>query len=377
MELLKSRKKIARELISTGLHDECKIFLKKIETFTQNAYCQAGITMRLLFITGIFTLTSCATIISTKDYVMSISSDLSNSEVVINNSNVYKLPSKAVVTRSKEDINFKILQNDSIINDTILKPKLSDTFWWGNTGQFFYLAPIAWLVDLNTDKRFTYGEYIFIDSLGNIKSYKTFNKLFSNEFANISFKKYKKGNFNLLLSIPHVNFFHLSPKNESSRNLAGFWGVGLGAEYFYKKNKSLQLYSDAITDIFIPVPAAVDFDEFSPRESSYAFNINLTDNFNIKRFQLGYGLNFAKNTWIYHGYYDKRYEELAENEEPEWINGRTKTNKMLGLVLNTYYRFTNHFYFGVIYRPAFFEMSNSKLMYEHSISFDFMWKIHF
>ena len=332
---------------------------------------------QLLLITIILSLTSCATIISKKNYRMSISSDLPNSEVIINNSKIYKLPAEATVTRSKENLDVRILQNDSIINNTILKPKLSDTFWWGNIGTFYYLAPIAWLVDLHTEKRFTYGKDIFIDSLGNIKSYKTSDKLFSGTYGDIYLKKHKKGDFNILLSIPYVNLFHLSPKNETLQNSAGFWGIGLGTEYFYKKNKSIQLRGDAITDFFLPVlGGAVDFDEFSHRESGYAFNINLTNNFYIKRFQLGYGLNFAKNTWVYHGYYNKQFEELAENEEPEWIEGKSKTNKMLGLILNTYYRFTNRFYFGVIYRPAFFEMSSSKRMYEHAISFDFMWKIH-
>ena len=36
MELQKSQKKIARELITTGLQRECKAFLEKIETFTHN-----------------------------------------------------------------------------------------------------------------------------------------------------------------------------------------------------------------------------------------------------------------------------------------------------------------------------------------------------
>ena len=331
----------------------------------------------LLVIMVVFILTSCATIISTKEYVMSISSDLPNLNVVINNSNTYNLPSKAVVTRSKENLDFKISQNDSIINDTILKSKLSNTFWWGNAGLFIYLTPIAWLVDLNTEKRFTYGKYIFIDSLGNIRSYQTTGKLFSNQFAEIYFKKQKRENFNILISIPEINLFHLSPKNETPRNFAGFIGLGLGAEYFYKNNKSLQLRGDAIMDFIAPVPAPFDWDESAPWESCYTFNINLTDNFYIKRFQLGYGINFAKNTWVYHGYYNKPFEKFTENEEFEWIDGKTKTNRMLGLNLNTYYRFTNHFYFGVIYRPSFLELSKPEWRYEHSISFDFLWKIRF
>jgi hypothetical protein len=58
------------------------------------------------------------------------------------------------------------------------------------------------------------------------------------------------------------------------------------------------------------------------------------------------------------------------------IDGQTKNNTMLGLTLNTYYRFTEHFYLGLIYRPSFRDLSNNKMKYEHSISLDFMWKIY-
>jgi hypothetical protein len=306
----------------------------------------------LLFIILIFTLHSCATLFLGRKYTMSIQSDLPNSEVIINDTDRYELPSNAIVARSKKNLDFKVLQNDSIINDTILKPRLSDAFWFGNLYPWLYAAPIAWLVDLNTKKRFTYGKYIFIDSLGNIKSFQRSSRFFSNGYAEVYYRKNKKRNFNILLSIPYINIFHLHPANETPKNNSGFWGLGMSTEYFYKNNKSLQLRGDVITDIPIPVIGAIDFDIYSPRESNTAFNINLTDNFYIKRFQFGYGLNFAKNTWMYHGYYNKPPSELEKNEEPVWIEGKTKTNIMLGLALNTYYRFSKHFYFGAIYRPS-------------------------
>ena len=198
--------------------------------------------------------------------------------------------------------------------------------------------------------------------------------------ANINLKQHEKGDLNILLSIPNMNLFQLEPKNEIPVKNTGFLGLGLGSEYFYKNKKSLQFRTDAIMDIFFPAPVVIDYDYDNPKKSCYAFNVNFTDNFHIKRFKLGYGINYAKNTIVYEGCYRKVFNEFGENGEQEWIGSewidrRIKSNYMFGLAFNTYFRFSNNFYFGLIYRPSFYEISRSKFMYEHSISLDFMWKI--
>jgi len=134
-----------------------------------------------------------------------------------------------------------------------------------------------------------------------------------------SLHKPETGNLNLLLAIPELNFFHLKPENETIKNFEGFVGLGIGSEYFYKDNKSLQLRGDFITDFPVFVPAPYDWDESQPWENSHAFNISLTDNFRWKRFQTGYGLNLAKNAWVQHGYYIKPEENknTDENLQPE------------------------------------------------------------
>jgi hypothetical protein len=307
---------------------------------------------------------------------MFISSDLQNSGVIIKDSNNYKLPAQVVVARSKNELPFTVLQNDTIVNDTILKPELSNAFWWGNAGLLLYFAPVGWLVDLTNSKRFTYGNYIYIDSLRNVHSFQYSDKLFSDGYSDIFFYKHKKRNINLLLSVPEANLFHLSPRNETPKNFAGFLGLGIGMEYFYKNNKSLQLRSDAIMNFIVPFPAPFDWDESQPWENCNAFNISLTDNFRWKRFQFGYGLNFANSTWVRHGYYIEPQEPADKNYRHEWIDGMSRTNTMLGLVSNTYYRLLKYFYLGIIYRPSFWNLSNHKPIYEHSISLDFMVKIH-
>jgi hypothetical protein len=332
-----------------------------------------SVTKIALLMVVIFVTSSCMTIYSYKDYDASFYTDVVNTSVSINNSVSQPIPSNITLKHSTKKLNVKVLQNDSIINEILIKPRLRSMVFWGNA--YIWGIP-GMIIDVATGRGLSYGNYFTVDSLGKVISLRRPTKYMSENMSINTFRQNQKRNFNILFTIPEINIFHLKPVNETSKNLAGFMGLGIGAEYFYKNNKSLQLRGDAIMDFFIPFPAAVDFDDSYPRESCNAFNVYLTDNFYIKRFQLGYGINFAKNTWVYSGYFKKPFYELEENEKPEWIPGKTKTNRMLGLALNTYYRFTEHFYFGVIYRPSFLELSKSKLMYEHSISFDFLWKIH-
>jgi len=216
--------------------------------------------------------------------------------------------------------------------------------------------------------RFTYGNYVLIDSLGNVRTYRSPKFFHNSRLAEKLFKRHEKCDFNLLITLPYASLFHLNPKNETTRNLAGFIGLGFGTEYFYRNNKSLQLRGDGIINSIIPFfPTTLDKNEIC-----FAFNVNLTDNFHIGRFQFGYGLNFARNGFDFLGYY-----EIAENgEDWIWIRGKRNINNMLGLALSTHYRFTNRFHLGVIYRPSFFELSNFNRMYEHTISLDLLWKTH-
>ena len=300
---------------------------------------------------------------------MSIISDLPNSEVIINNENRYELPANIVVTRSRENLGFTVLQNDSIVNDTELQARLSNYFW-GNFA-YIYGAPIGMLVDLTNDKRFFYGNYVLVDSLGNVQSFRrtpSYRK---------PIRQHEKGNFNLLIALPHVNFFHVNPIIEVPRNLAGFHGIGFGIEYFYQNNKSFQLRGDGIMTFPFPFPVSYH-PEFDSWEVASALNVNLTDNFHIGRWQLGYGLNFARNRWVSHGYYDVPDGEIRweESENWEWIPGQFNANNMLGLALSGHYRLTNSFHLGLIYRPSFLELSNFRPMYEHTISIDLLWRIH-
>jgi hypothetical protein len=251
---------------------------------------------------------------------------------------------KIKISKETTFLNIKIFQNDILLNDTTIE----------------------------------YNGYkmrnLHIDTLGNFKLYRNF-KLYPSkaELKYQKFHKFQKNSINALISIPEINIYSFDVENGNRETKAGFLGLGLGIEFFYKDNKSLQLRGDGIWSFIAPIPAS-----YHPKYSSWktcgAWNINLTDNFSLKRFQLGYGLNYAINIWNARGYYNKPPEELEDGEQAEYIEGVREVNHALGLSLQANFRLGKFSYIGVIYRPSFFRLSAPKFIYEHSISIEFLMK---
>ena len=298
----------------------------------------------------IVSLFCCMSVYSQRLYLYS---DLPNTKIEIKDS-VYTVYSyhyyedndawetKVKFPKKTPFLHIKISQNDVLLNDTTLK-----------------------------FNRFTMRNLV-VDTLGNMKFYINLNKLYPKKKAELY--KYKKNSINALISIPEINIYSFDVENRNRINQAGFLGIGLGIEFFYKDNKSLQLRGDGIWSFIAPLPAPFDPDPYSSWETCGAWNINLTDNFSLKRFQLGYGLNYAINIWNARGYWNKPPEELADGEQAEYIKGTKKTKHVLGLSLQANYRLGKCCYLGVIYRPSFFQLSKPKLLYEHTISIEFLMK---
>ena len=323
----------------------------------------------LLFIVAVFVMTSCATIALDRTYNAFFYTEVPNTSLRINNSENHYLPASIELERSRRSLDIQVLQNDSIINETRINPEMTVGVGLGNL--------VSWsipgiVVDIATGRAAFYGRYFVIDSLGEITSLRRPTDNMRKIMPPHTLRQHQQGNFNIQIALPYINFYHLNPQNETQQNPWGFLGFGLGVEYFYRNNRSLQLRSDAMMDFFFPIPAPFTPDWSVPREIVNSLNISLTDNFHINRFRLGYGLNFARNIWLLTAYAPNFWES---EEKPVWIDRRRYINNMLGLALSTHYRFTNRFYFGVIYRPSFFELSRRNFLYEHSISIDFKWKI--
>ena len=199
---------------------------------------------------------------------------------------------KIKISKKTAFLNIKIFQNGTLLNDTT--------------------------VNYNSFKM----RNLHVDTLGDFKFYRNF-KLYPSkaELRFHKFHKFHKNSVNALISIPEINIYSFDVENGSRVNRIGFMGLGLGIEFFYKDNKSFQLRGDGIWSFIVPVPAPYDPSPYASWKTCGAWNINFTDNFSLKRFQLGYGLNYAINIWNARGYYNKRPNELAEGEQAEFIKG--------------------------------------------------------
>jgi len=308
-------------------------------------------------------LSSCATLVTKRDYKVTITTDLSNARAVILDS-IYVLPAELKIKRSKEDLQIRLI-GDSLMKEYIVKSSPNAAFLYGNL-VLYPILPVMYGIDFTNQKRFYYGKTIFLnssDTTGIIRPE------ISEKYYNYWTKTYQtnKGQLNLTYSLPWVNSFYLHPNQETPKLNTGFWGISAGLEYYYKKDKYICLAGAAVEDFFIPVPGAVDLS--GEQESMNSIYASLTDNFRCRRFSVGYGINFSKNTWRL-DYYN-RWNSLPPTRDPA-----KKSGNSFGITLDGYHQIGKRFYMGIIYRPTIANVyPDFEFKYEHLISLDFKWKI--
>ena len=315
---------------------------------------------RYLLIFIAICLTSCATLINRRTYDLRVISKASNAQVQINDS-IYKLPARVKVQRSKNDLPIKFI-SDTLTRNKIIKPSPNYAFVYGNL-VCFYFCPVAYLIDFTNQKRFFYGRTLDLklndtSTIIRPSPLKRYYNYFHKNFPT------SKGQINLKLSLPWINSFILHPENETYKLNTGFMGVSAGLEYYYKENKYISLTANAVTDFFIPIPAAVDYGgNYEIMSSTY---LSLMNNIIYKRFSIGYGINYSKNTW------DLRQGKIATSSMRVPI---TRKSQSIGITINGYHQLRKHLFIGLIYRPTFLNVKPTfEFKYQHLISFDFCWK---
>jgi len=303
-----------------------------------------------------------------KMYSLKVSTNNPDSQIVYDETE-YSTPAKIMVTRSEADLHIALL-TDSVKKNFIVTSRLNKQFWFGNPLVLYMcFAPVGWGVDLTNPRRFTYGNNLFLDYYDTIRVIRPKITPQLNHFLTRQYPS-RQGQINLLFSYPLLNSFHFKPQNEPSKTWVGWLWLGLGVEHFYTNTKSLQFRADAITDFIAPFPAPADF--WSDRETLNSWYISITDNWKIRRFTFGYGVNYAENTWIFIPYpeYDESGNLIPKREYTR------KTNETLGLTFNSYYQLLSWLYVGVVYRPSVYQLSPQRgLTYEHIVTFDALFKI--
>lgn len=319
----------------------------------------------ILLLISLTILSSCATMTKKKEYVLKIYSNEVNTKVQVKN-NIYDLPVEIKVKRSKNDLPIKLISNTET-KDYILKPSLNPEFVFGNliwTG----LSPAAYLIDLTNQKRFYYGKFIYLNASDTTRIITTPLSKRYNKYLSRSYPTYR-GQLYLITAYPWVNNFIMQPEDELIKNNTGFMGVSISLEYFYKDTKSVAITTNAVSDFFIPFPAAVDFG--GVQEFMHSIYLGLTNNWKYNNFRLGSGINFSKNIW-------KRRSFELEELPPTPQDNVTEINYSTGVIFNGYYQIKESVFIGLIYRPNFIKVyPKTKFEYEHLISLEFGARINF
>ncbi len=321
--------------------------------------------MRIIpfLVCALFLLSSCATILHRKQYDAYVHSNEGNSKIIYNDT-IYDLPDTISLKRSKNNLNITLL-GDSITRDYTIKPTLTDAFLIYNL-IWNYAAPVAYIIDLQTPKRFYYGHQLFFDTNDTssviIPEYrKSFEDYFYTPHPT------KRNQFNLFISFPHINSFHLKPQGEEPKINTGFWGISLGLEYFYRANKYFTINVNSVSDFYVPIPASPNIE--GPYEAMNSAYISVSDNFKFNRFTFGYGLCTAYNLWAVR---DGTYMDIGRKRFKKNIS---KSHYSLGVVVNGYHRIIEDLYFGIIYRPTLLNLQYpDRLRYEYLVSISLGWK---
>ncbi|MDD4972302.1 MAG: hypothetical protein PHT07_22975 [Paludibacter sp.] len=306
----------------------------------------------LFLLTVLSLMTSCATIIN-QPYTMFTVYTTQPSEIIFKKDTIKTTKNKANLIVERKNETLKIIAKTDSITKTIHVEPQKSTMYWAN---ICYNYGIGMLVDRDTPKQYTYPQRIYINSTDTTGKYCSYDPSIN------------KGSLDLHLSLPHINSFLLTPENEGTRINTGFWGLTVGLDYYHSKNQFINISASAVTDIFLPFPAAVDPGE-GKQESMYSTYLSLSNNYRYKRFTIGYGLSYSRNTWEF-GYYGP-YDHPLPTGYPV-----IKSHIAYGLIFPTYFQITKYFNIGVVYRPTFYRPNMTyKFKYEHLISIDFAWKI--
>jgi len=149
-------------------------------------------------------------------------------------------------------------------------------------------------------------------------------------------------------------------ENEDAKVDFGFMGITFGLDYYHSKKQYIHIGFSCVSGGSSRKNPGI--------EHMNSIDFSLSNNHKIRRFSVGYGLSYARNTW--------NYSRWGWFLFPFIIEDVSKSHNTFGLIFPNYYQIGEYFNFGVVYRPTFYRPNlPDKFIYEHLISIDFAWKI--
>jgi hypothetical protein len=301
---------------------------------------------------ALFATTSCATVINGR-YTNVVIHTTEPSKIIINQDTLTTTKNEVALAlqRKKENVPFAAIVDGKTTDGYVLEPRNSAAFY----GNLYYgaLGVAGMAIDWKNPKRFTYRKHVYLNSADTIPIF------YNNDQSD------KKGRIFLNFSIPYVNMIRLKPIGEPSKNNTGFWGISVGADYYYRSSTFANLTVGAATDFYLPVIGAVS--DSGERELMTSVYVSASNNHRLDRLSLGYGLTFARNGWNY----------SPDLDEPERYrrSAVSKYSNAAGLLATASLRLGRKFHIGLNYKPYLIRFSRTNTFdYQHVINFELLWK---
>jgi hypothetical protein len=246
------------------------------------------------------------------------------------------------VNRSKQPLKFKIQLLDNTVKYATIKPKKA-YYYWANFISPFWLG---FLVDKKTNRKYAYQDFVYLE---NVKD----------EIEVYQFQPIRKGTINLTFPCPYNNLFRVKyPKGYFDN--AGFVGIGIGAEYYYKDNHYLSISACASGSSPVPIPVRYR----GLNEITYTRFVSLRNNFIHGNFDFGYGVHYSELGWSISNPLDMDFIKLDQ------------FNQALGFSFITQFRVSQLFKVGLLYQPSIINLYKPKIVdYQHFVSLEFILKI--
>ncbi len=303
-------------------------------------------------------LPSCATVVSRKAYRMYVRTNAKEASIRYKDS-IYTLPAFIKVRRAKTPLALDFITANTTKYIRI-SPRLNPAFLFGNLG-WVQVAPAAYLVDLASIKRFTYGRSLYLNTADTSNIF----PLSKRRWLRYRAKSYApgKGDVALTFAIPVVSHFLLQPDGEPMKDVFGCLGLSAGLSYAYHDKRSITLAGGVAIDHIMPFPAPVEYiGEFERNRTSW---LSVMDMRHSKRLSFGYGVCYSRNTWTLD--YDADFTGLPQ--PAGYPIG--KSQEGLGITLAGYFRPNRIINLGIQYRSSLFNLNRGSFgPYEHAMSFE-------
>ncbi len=267
----------------------------------------------------------------------------------------YPIPHHGVnitVARSQTVLLPITIRKDSVRKTVYLKPRHSKAYYCN-----FLSYGLGFLADFKNPNRFAYPYKIYINTND------TGDKLYHR------FAPWQRCDITLNMSVPYINIFTFND-GKNSFSQGGFWGISCGVNNYYASRKSLSLQLGTAVNLPIPVPAAIDyFGDTVVRSNISSTFLNLKNNYTTRRYEFGYGLSVSHNTW-------REFRTIRDSSNHYKTDTlRNYNNTSIGAAFSAYYRLGRNFHIGFLYQPYLFSLQKAPLFnYEHTISFDLVWR---